>query len=46
MWLYTAMAFRKERDPAQRAANQEIRAALLSRSLLFGENLMVTAVRR
>lgn len=46
MWLYTAMAFRKERDPEQRAANRKIRAALFSRSLLFGENLMVTAVRR
>jgi len=44
-WLYTAIAFRKERDPAQRAANREIRRALFSRSLLFGENVMITARR-
>ncbi|HEV8345251.1 MAG TPA: class I SAM-dependent methyltransferase [Vicinamibacterales bacterium] len=44
-WLYTRIAFRKERDAAQRAVNREIRAALFSRSLLFGENVMVTAVR-
>jgi SAM-dependent methyltransferase len=42
-WLYTTIAFRKERDPAQREANREIRRALFSRSLLYGENLMVTA---
>lgn len=45
-WLYTPIAFRKERDPAQRAANTEIRRALLSRSLLFGENLLMVATRR
>ena len=44
-WLYTTIAFRKERDAAQRAANREIRAALFSRSLLFGENVMITARR-
>jgi len=44
-WLYTTIAFRKERDPAQRAANREIRAALFSRSLLYGENVMITARR-
>ena len=44
-WVYTAVAFRKERDPAQRAANREIRRALFSQSLLFGENVMVTARR-
>jgi SAM-dependent methyltransferase len=44
-WLYTTIAFRKERDPAQRGANREIRRALFSRSLLFGENVMVTATR-
>lgn len=42
-WLYTRIAFRKERDPAQRATNSAIRRALASRSLLFGENLMVVA---
>jgi SAM-dependent methyltransferase len=42
-WLYTTIAFRKERDPAQRAANREIRRALFSRSLLYGENLMLVA---
>lgn len=43
MWLYTAIAFRKEKDPAQRRANREIRAALFSRSVLFGENLLLHA---
>lgn len=43
--LYTRIAFRKEKDPAQRARNLEIRRALLSRSLLFGENLMLVAAR-
>jgi len=42
-WLYTTIAFRKERDPRQREANREIRRALFSRSLLYGENVMVTA---
>jgi SAM-dependent methyltransferase len=41
MWLYTAIAFRREKDPAQRGYNREIRAALFSASVLFGENLML-----
>jgi hypothetical protein len=41
MWLYTRIAFRKEKDPAQRRRNREIRKALFSPSLLFGENVMV-----
>jgi 2-polyprenyl-3-methyl-5-hydroxy-6-metoxy-1,4-benzoquinol methylase len=41
--LYTTVAFRKEKDPAQRARNREIRRAMLSRSLLFGENVMLVA---
>jgi SAM-dependent methyltransferase len=45
MWLYTRIAFRKERDEVQRRANLEIRAALFSRSVLFGENLLLTAKR-
>jgi SAM-dependent methyltransferase len=45
MWLYTSIAFRKEKDPAQRAANREVAAALFSRSVLFGENLLLTATR-
>jgi SAM-dependent methyltransferase len=45
MWLYTAIAFRKEREPLQRAANRLIRGSLFSRSLLFGENVMLTARR-
>lgn len=44
-WVYTTIAFRKERDPAQRIANREIRATLFSRSLLFGENVLVVARR-
>ena len=41
--LYTRLAFRKERDPAQRARNREIRRTLSSPALLFGENLLLTA---
>ena len=43
MWLYTLMAFRKEKNPAQRERNRGIRRALFSRSLLFGENLLLLA---
>jgi hypothetical protein len=45
MWLYTTIAFRKEKDDGQRRANHEIRAALFSTSVLFGENLLVEAKR-
>jgi 2-polyprenyl-3-methyl-5-hydroxy-6-metoxy-1,4-benzoquinol methylase len=41
IWLYTRIAFRKEKLPAQRAHNREIRRALLSHPVLFGENLML-----
>jgi hypothetical protein len=44
-WIYTTIAFRKERDPAQRIANGEIRRVLFSRSVLFGENVLVVARR-
>ncbi len=43
IWLYTLLAFRKEKDPKQRERNKEIHAALLSFSLLFGECLMLVA---
>ncbi len=43
MWLYTAIAFRKEKNSIRRGHNQEIRKTLFSRSLLFGENLMLIA---
>jgi cyclopropane fatty-acyl-phospholipid synthase-like methyltransferase len=43
MWLYTRVAFRKERDAAQRARNKEILATLLSPSVFFGECLMLVA---
>lgn len=43
IWLYTLIAFRKEKDSAQRKRNKEIRAALHSFSLLFGECLMIVA---
>jgi SAM-dependent methyltransferase len=43
MWLYTRVAFRKEKDPAQRERNREILKTLYSPSLLFGECLMLTA---
>jgi hypothetical protein len=45
MWLYTAMAFRKEKDDVQRRANREVRSALFSMSVLFGENLLLIANR-
>jgi 2-polyprenyl-3-methyl-5-hydroxy-6-metoxy-1,4-benzoquinol methylase len=45
MWLYTRLAFRKEKDPAQIARNKDILATLLSPSLLFGECLMLIAKR-
>jgi len=43
MWLYTAIAFRKEKNAGQRARNLQIRRALYSRALLFGENLLLVA---
>jgi SAM-dependent methyltransferase len=45
MWLYTRIAFRKEKDPEQRRRNREISAALFSPSLLFGENVLLVARR-
>lgn len=45
MFLYTAVAFRKEKDPRQRLANAQILRSLLSFSLLFGENLLLVAER-
>ena len=45
MWLYTRLAFRKEKDPDQRKRNREVRAALFPLPLLFGENLMLLAKR-
>jgi SAM-dependent methyltransferase len=44
--LYTRLAFRKEKDPAQRARNRDIRRALVSPPLLFGENLLIVASRQ
>jgi 2-polyprenyl-3-methyl-5-hydroxy-6-metoxy-1,4-benzoquinol methylase len=44
--VYTMMAFRKEKDAAQRARNKEISRTLLAPSLLFGENVMIVAQRK
>jgi SAM-dependent methyltransferase len=41
VWLYTRIAFRKEKDAAQRERNREILSALCSRSVLFGECLLL-----
>ncbi len=41
MWLYTRIAFRKEKLASQREHNREIRRTLLSHPLLFGENLLL-----
>ena len=43
MWLYTRVAFRREKDSAQRKRNKEILSTLLSPSVLFGECLMLIA---
>ncbi len=43
MWLYTLIAFRKERDEGQRERNREIRRAQSSRAVLFGENILIAA---
>jgi SAM-dependent methyltransferase len=43
MWLYTRLAFRKEKDPAQRKRNKEVLSTLLSPAVLFGECLMLIA---
>ena len=45
IWLYTLLAFRKEKDLKQRERNRDIRATLLSFSLLFGECLMLVATK-
>lgn len=41
MVLYTILAFRKEKDPAQRKRNREILKTLFSPSVMFGESLML-----
>jgi hypothetical protein len=43
MYLYTLIAFRKEKDSAQRKRNRDIRRILFSPDLLFGENLLLIA---
>jgi SAM-dependent methyltransferase len=43
MFLYTLIAFRKEKDRIQRKRNREILRTLYSRHLLFGENLVLLA---
>jgi len=43
MHLYTLLAFRKEKDPAQRRRNRDIRRTLFRADLLFGENLLLVA---
>ncbi len=44
MYLYTMLAFRKEKDVAQRARNRTIRRTLFTRAMLFGENLLLVAL--
>jgi 2-polyprenyl-3-methyl-5-hydroxy-6-metoxy-1,4-benzoquinol methylase len=43
MWLYTRIAFRKEKSAVQREQNKEIRRTLLSSAVLYGENLLLAA---
>jgi 2-polyprenyl-3-methyl-5-hydroxy-6-metoxy-1,4-benzoquinol methylase len=45
MWLYTRVAFRKEKSAAQKEHNKEIRRTLLSPAILYGENLMLVSRR-
>jgi SAM-dependent methyltransferase len=45
-YLYTWIAFRKERDAAQRERNRVIRRTLFSPALLVGENLLLVATKR
>jgi len=45
MFLYTRIAFRKEKDQAQKARNREIFRTLYSAPLPFGENLLLVAER-
>jgi hypothetical protein len=46
MWLYTRIAFRKEKDAVRRQRNREVLRASLSPSLLFGECLMLIAKKQ
>ncbi len=43
MFLYTLIAFRKEKDRIQKKRNREILRTLFSTALLFGENLVLVA---
>ncbi|MHB8540623.1 MAG: class I SAM-dependent methyltransferase [Candidatus Acidiferrales bacterium] len=43
--LYTRLAFRKEKNPAQKKRNREIRRQILSLPLLFSENLLFVLKR-
>jgi cyclopropane fatty-acyl-phospholipid synthase-like methyltransferase len=43
IWLYTRLAFRKEKDATQQERNKVILTSLLSPSVLFGECLMLIA---
>jgi SAM-dependent methyltransferase len=45
MWAYARIAFRKEKNAAQRACNREIRKTLYSPALLLGENILLIARR-
>jgi SAM-dependent methyltransferase len=43
MFLYTLIAFRKEKDRIQKKRNREILRTLYSGALMFGENLLLVA---
>jgi SAM-dependent methyltransferase len=43
MFLYTLIAFRKEKDRVQKKRNREVLRTLFTSSLLFGENLLLVA---
>lgn len=43
MFIYTLMAFRKEKDAVQRERNRDICRTMFNPALLFGENLLLVA---
>ena len=45
-FLYTRLAFRHEKDPAQRERNREILRTMLSLPVLLGETIIIKARRQ
>jgi 2-polyprenyl-3-methyl-5-hydroxy-6-metoxy-1,4-benzoquinol methylase len=45
-FLFTSVVYRAEKDPQQREANKEIKRAIFSTPLLYGETMIVRAVKK